>query len=270
MKPSRSCVVALGVWLSALTPLAQAEQVEIKADSGGIAIGGSVSHSTINITGLTWEKVEELIRGRTRPLQELNDQQRENLALLKEKLDLDERQVRRALDIVGDANVPPELLAAKLVEIAERYKVLLISSTALLGDSANVVALKAEAQKAIDAGDLVKADALLADVEAEQRRDRDRLALNIAETSARRGQIALTRLRYAEAATYFAKAAAEFSPNGAHEDKRIGYLEKEADALYQQGDERGDKLALLSAIERYRRILALKSRERVSSGWATI
>ena len=64
------------------------------------------------------------------------------------------------------------------------------------GDGTKVVALKAEAQKAIEAGDLARADALLAEVETEQRRMLDRLAVNAAETSARRGDIAFTRLRY--------------------------------------------------------------------------
>ena len=68
------------------------------------------------------------------------------------------------------------------------------------GDDPKIAVLKTDAQKAIDAGDLVKADALLADVEMEQGRSLDRFAVNAAETSARRGEIALTRLRYAEAA----------------------------------------------------------------------
>src|SRR6266404_8092115 len=108
------------------------------------------------------------------------------------------------------------------------------------GDDPKIVALKADAQKAVDAGELAKADALLADVEAEQRRAHDRFAVNEAEIAARRGDIALTRLRYAEAAKHFANAAAVFPPNSAHEDKRIGYLGREASALYLQGSEYGD------------------------------
>ena len=123
-------------------------------------------------------------------------------------------------------------------------------------------------QKAIDAGELAKADALLADVETEQRRALDRLAVNAADTSARRGEIALTRLRYKEAAMHFANAAAVLPQGSAEEDKRIGYLEREALALYQQGDEFGDNGALLSAVERYKRLVALTPRERVPLEWA--
>ena len=260
MRPWLTCVVAFGVWLSVSSPHAQAQQGQAIAGAGGIAIGGSVSYSNVYI-GVPPEKVDELIREGKRPLEELTAQQRENIDLLKEKLNLNERQVRRALEILGEANVPPERLTDKLVEIAERYKALQTSSAAQPGDSTNVIALKAEAQKAIQDGDLDKADALFARVETEQ-------LDSSAETIASRGQIALTRLRYADAAAHFARAAALFPPGSTQEDKRIGYLKKEADALYQQGDEFGDNAALLSAIDRYQRLLALMPRERVPLDWA--
>ena len=115
-----------------------------------------------------------------------------------------------------------------------------------------------------------KADALLADVETQQRHALDSLAVNVADTSARRGQIALTRLRYNEAAGHFANAAAVFPPGSTFEDKRIGYLEREADALYRQGSEFGDNGALLSAIGRWKRLVELQPRERVPRDWAMI
>src|SRR5262245_65636761 len=94
------------------------------------------------------------------------------------------------------AAIPPERLAAKLVEIAERFKALQETASAQPGESPKIAALKTDAQKAIDAGELAKADVLLADVEAEERHALDRLLVNAAETSVRRGEIALTRLRY--------------------------------------------------------------------------
>src|SRR5207247_10115703 len=104
-------------------------------------------------------------------------------------------------------------------------------------DDPKIAALRIDARKAIEAGELAKADALLADVETEQRRALDRLAVNAAETSAQRGEIALTRLRYAEAAQHFTNAAAVFPPNRAHEGKRISNLQKQASALFHQGYE---------------------------------
>ncbi|GLR89448.1 tetratricopeptide repeat protein [Bradyrhizobium iriomotense] len=264
MNKRLSIVAALGLYCFASSPIALAQQ--IKADTDGVAIGGSVMWSTI-ITGIRPEKVDELVRNATRPLEELTTQQRDNIALLKEKLDLNERQVRAALAILGEIDVPPERLAAKLVEIAERFKALQASGSAEPGDDPSIAALKADAQKSIDEGKLAKADAMLADVETEQRRALDRLAVNVADTSARRGEIALTRLRYREAAMHFGNAAAVFA-QGKAEDKRIGYLQKEARALYRQGDEFGDNDALLLAIERYRRLVALRTRERVPLDWA--
>jgi tetratricopeptide (TPR) repeat protein len=264
MKRHLSFVAALGMCLFGLNASAGAQQ--IKAETGGIAIGGSVSSSTINI-GISQEKVDELVRDAKRPLEELTSQHRENIVLLKEKLDLNERQVRAALGILGENDIPPERLAAKLVEIAERFRDLQATASAQPGDDPKIAALKANAQKAIEAGELAKADALLANVETEQRRALDRLAVNAAETSAQRGEIALTRLRYGEAAIHFANAAAVFPPNSTHEDKRISYLQKEASALYRQGYELGDNYAFLSAIERCKRLVELTPRERVPLDW---
>src|SRR5262249_27114915 len=132
------------------------------------------------------------------------------------------------------------------------------------------VALKGEAQKAIDAGELDQADALLARVETEQRLALDRLAVNAAETIARRGQIAYTRLRYVDAATHFAQAAAVFPPDSAHEGERLHYLELEALVLSLQGEEAGDNGALVLAIERWKRLVELTPRERLPLDWARI
>jgi tetratricopeptide (TPR) repeat protein len=265
MKRHLSFVAALGMCL--FPPITTAHAQQVKADTGSIAIGGSVTGSTV-IIGIPQEKVDELVRDAKRPLEELTTQQRENIALLKEKLDLNVGQVRAALGILGENDIPPERLAAKLVEIAERFKDLQATASAQPGDDPEIAALKTDAQKAIEAGELAKADALLADVETEQRRGLDRLAVNAAETSARRGEIALTRLRYADAAIHFANAAGVFPPNSAHEDKRISYLKKEASALYQQGNELGDNGALLSAIERRKRLLEMTPREREPLQWA--
>jgi hypothetical protein len=214
LKRHLSFVAALALCFSASNATAYAQQV--KADTGGVAIGGSVTGSTINI-GIPQQKVDELVRDAKRPLEELTALQRENIALLKEKLDLNLGQVRAALNIVGENNISPDNLAAKLVEIAERFKELQATASAQPGDTPTIVSLKAEAQRAIEAGELAKADALLAGVEAEQRSALDRLVVNAAETSGRRGEIALARLRYAEAAKHFANAAAVLPSNSTYE-----------------------------------------------------
>src|ERR1700751_235780 len=166
MKRQLSFGAALGM---CVFPSITTAYAQVKADTGGIAIGGSVTGSTVIIC-IPQEKVDELVRDAKRPLEELTTQQRENIVLLKEKLDLNVNQVRAALGILGENDIPPERLAAKLVEIAERFKTLQDTASAQPGDDAKIAALKTEAQNAIHAGELAKADALLADVETEQRR----------------------------------------------------------------------------------------------------
>jgi tetratricopeptide (TPR) repeat protein len=238
-------------------------QPRVSAESGGVAVGGSVSGSTINI-GIPPEQLATLVRQAA----DLSESQKKLIASLEGQLDLNQRQIGAALNILGEKDVPPERLAAKLVEIAERFKDLQTSALTQPGDDPRIAALRADAQKAIDAGELAKADMLLAAVETEQRRDLDRLAVNAADTSARRGQIALTQLRYTEAAKRFAEAAAVFPLGSANEDKRIGYLEREAGALYQQGDEFGDNDSLRAAIERRKRLLDLRPQKAAPLDWA--
>jgi outer membrane PBP1 activator LpoA protein len=235
-------VAALGMCI-AESSAALAQQV--KADSGGIAIGGSVSSSTINI-GILPEQLAALIR----EANHLSETQQKLIANLEARLDLNQRQIRAALAILGETDVAPERLAAKLVEIAERFKALQASTLAQSGDNPQVAALKADVRKAIDLGDLARADALLADVETNQRHDIDRLAINVADTASRRGEIALTRSRYRE------DAADVISQGNAFREQRIGYLRREAQAFYRQGDEFGDNSALRSGIDRYKRLLS--------------
>jgi len=272
---------ALAVCFLMVKPVAAQE---VRADTGGIAIAGNVSGSTINV-GIPPEQLAVLVRQSA----DLSELQKKLITKLEGELDLNRRQIRAALDILGEANVEPENLAAKLVEVAERYKVLQATARVRSGDDSKIAALKAEAQKAIEAGDLARADALLADVTTEQRRARaeyqrglaeerrplaerrralDRLDLDEAENLARRGDLAMTRLRYREAATQFADAAAVFGDRRPHQRKRIQYTEKEADALDRQGYNFRDNDALRSAIERHRALIALKPHERVPRQWA--
>ena len=258
MKRHLSFVAALGMGFFASITAAYAQ---VRADTGGIAIGGSVTGSTINI-GIPPEQLTALVRQAA----DLSEMQKKVIAKLEGELDINQRQIRAALSVLGENDIPPERLAAKLVEIAESFKALKATASAQPSDDRRIVALRTDAQNAIEAGELAKADALLAEAQAEQTRGLDRLAA--ADTFSRRGEIALTRLRYAEAAAHFANAAAVFPPHSSHEDERINYLQKEAHALFKQGYEFGDNGALLSAIERYKRLVYLTLREREPLVWA--
>ena len=109
MKRCLSSLAAAGIWFFASTALAPAQQV--KADTGGVAIGGNVSGSTINI-GIPPEQLAALVRQTAA----LSDTQGKLIAKLEGDLDLNQRQIHAALNILGERNIPPERLAAKLPE----------------------------------------------------------------------------------------------------------------------------------------------------------
>jgi tetratricopeptide (TPR) repeat protein len=219
-----------------------------------------------NVIGIPPEQLAALIRQH----EDHSETQKKLIARLEKDLDLNERQMREALRILGENDVPDEHLGAKLVEIAGYFDNLRSGALADPGDSPGIFALKLDVQKAIDAGELAKADALLENIAIEQRHSVERSAINFAGTLARRAEIALTRLRYGEAAGHFASAAAVLPSGIEHGDKRIGYLRSEAFALSKQGTEFGDNAALLSAIERFQRLVTLAPRARVPLDWATI
>jgi hypothetical protein len=201
-----------------------------------------------NIVGIPPEHLAALIRQH----EDHSETQKRLIGRLETDLDLNERQMREALRILGEKDVPDEHLGAKLVEIAGHFENLRSGALTEPGDSPAIVARKLGVQEAIDAGELAKADALLEDIALEQRHSVERSAINLAGTLARRAEIALTRLRYGEAAGHFASASAVLPSGIDNDDERISYLRSEASALYQQGDEFGDNAALLSAIERWK------------------
>jgi hypothetical protein len=66
----------------------------------------------------------------------------------------------------------------------------------------------------------------------DQQREIERQQLEQAAPAAQRAGIALTRLRYCEAADHFATAAKRVPPE--HEEQALAYLDSSADALYRQ------------------------------------
>jgi hypothetical protein len=137
------------------------------------------------------EELERIVKLRTQPLQDFTEAQKVIIKRLERDLDLNESQIRAALDIVEEKNVPPERLAATLIDIAHKFNDLKSASTAQPGDDAEIEALRQQVQAAIDAGDLARADSVLAQIEMKQRATLDRVASNAAATVGRRGEVAL-------------------------------------------------------------------------------
>jgi hypothetical protein len=83
--------------------------------SHAVIAGGNV---TIGVSQETLDAIVQEFRESKKTLQDLTAFQKDTIDLFKEKLDLNQRQIRAALDILGETNVAPERLAAKLIEIA--------------------------------------------------------------------------------------------------------------------------------------------------------
>ena len=253
---------------------------ETEAKDCAVAIAGSsVEASSIsNVCGVPPELlaaiVEEFTQARkayqdtNQTLQELADERKRTVEGVRQAFDLTNGQIRAAFEILGERNIPTEQLASKLVEIATKFKDLQTGAQGQPGDTAEIIALRSQAEAAVKAGNLDIADALLAEIDDKQAQFQSDLAANRATTLARRGDVALTRLRYAEAAKHFAEAARTLPPGVEYSAKQRDYLTREASALYRQGDEFGDNAALLAAIERRQLLLKMVPRAALPLDWA--
>jgi tetratricopeptide (TPR) repeat protein len=235
-------------------------RTQITADRGGIASGRDT------IVGIPPDQLPGIVEAATRDWKHLSDDQRGTIAALEDKLQVSEGALRAFFRTLGEAGVPLEQLEPRLVEIAENYSQLLTQVAIAPGDEPEVAQFKSEAKAALDAGEFEQADICLERVLAAQDARLERRQLEAAATAAQRGAIALTRLRYRDAAQHF--AAAEGRVPAGNEEQALGYLDQEADALYRQGNEFGDNEALEMAIGRYRTLLRRRPRERVPLDWA--
>ena len=107
--------LAAVVWFFASSPLAAAQT--LRAESGGVVIGRDAKDTTINI-GIPPEQLAALLKLSA----DLSETQTKLIAELEQKFALNQQQVRAALAILGEANIAPERLGSKLVEVAERFK----------------------------------------------------------------------------------------------------------------------------------------------------
>lgn len=162
------------------------------------------------------------------------------------------------LSILGEREVPTERLATALEEIAQRHLSLLQRLQTLTGDDPEVTTLRQRAAEAIQRGDYESADALLDEADntdaraiEEQQQALTRRRLSRATTLSERGEIALTTLRYRDAADHFQAAANLLAPDETYREKRLAYATQAANALVQQADERGDITAFGDAIEAF-------------------
>jgi len=240
------------------------------ASTGKQIIEGSVT------IGYTPEQLRDLMADQRAEHQKLQDK----FTALKVQLGVTEQALRGFFDILEQGKVPAKEWLTRLTEIALRHRQALERLAALETKDPQVQALAGQARAAIEAGDYGRAEELLDQAEqrglagiqeaekvlqaaqttVEQRR------LSVAAVRAEQAELSLIQLRYRQAAERFV-AAAELVPDSKPE-QRLDYRERHADALYRQGDEKGDNAVLKEAIRAYRDLLGAYPRERVPLDWA--
>ena len=227
--------------------------------------GGSV---TID-AGPSAEQIQAIIE----PLLAANQDQATRITQLSVQLGVSEAAVRGFFDTLGKEQVPPERWANALAEIAQSHLSLLKRLESLPADDATIAKKKRAAREAVASGDHQRADALLEaceqlDLEASQRATEDAKSRlrRAAETRAARGDLAMTRIDYRGAADHFGRAV-ELA-DGLDAELQNRFLHKRADALYKQGEERGDNAALNEAIGAWRDLLDRRPREPLPLDWA--
>jgi hypothetical protein len=241
-----------------------------------VRTGDIIAGRDVNF-GLTPEQVKELTeaaaRGATGPLTSA-------IVDLSKRLGITEDATRTLLRIVGEQDVPLERLSETLNRVANDYKRLQGQAAALNPDNPTAKALVEQAKPEIEAGHFGRARELLRQatqaqiaaaqqayqIQEQARAAGDAQMLGAAQSTSAEADVALTERRYLEAADLFSQAAG-YVPSG-HTGEHGGYLLRQADALYRQGDERGDNAALQSSIEVYGRALVDYPRERVPLDWA--
>lgn len=186
------------------------------------------------------------------------------------------------LEALGQQNVAPEGVAERLRDAVVQYRETLARLDALQGArNPTVRALREEARAAFVTGQFDEADRLArraaeSGIEAarqaraireEAERAERELLLDAAADIATRGDVAMTRRRYLEAAQHYANAAATVPATRQGERRR--YLEREAAALFRQGAERGDNATAAAAIERYRELALVPDRAVDLVDWLT-
>jgi tetratricopeptide (TPR) repeat protein len=205
----------------------------------------------------------------------------DRIVQISKTLGVTEDAAEKLLKIVGeDPDIPEEKLADALSKIAADYQRLQAQLAGLNPDNPTAKALVEQAKPEIDAGHFDRAHELLrqatqaqiaAAQEARKLREQaqgaeDAQMLGAASSTAAEGGVVMIERRYKEAAELFARAA-DYVPAG-HPSEQGSYLAWQADALYQQGDERGDNDALRTSVEIWRRALTDYSRERAPVQWA--
>jgi tetratricopeptide (TPR) repeat protein len=270
----------LSGWQVALIVLGVAGAVLLGAGLAGnrietnnsIVTNGDVTNSNITINGLTDPQILEMLRTILSG-QVISAELQAEKDLLQSELNVTNEALAAYFGRLGRDSVPPEKLKETLIEYAKRSQDALKRIDLLDGTNPKIQDLRDRAKQAVAEARFEDADILLARAEAiedealqEAREQVDAIALRKAAIRAARGDAALAALEFRTAAEHFEVAASVVPPSRI--EHRLLYLRQMAGALRDQGAKKGDKTALIEAIDTSRSLLELVPRDRVPLEWA--
>ncbi|MBF0132851.1 MAG: tetratricopeptide repeat protein [Magnetococcales bacterium] len=211
--------------------------------------------------GLTLEDAQALVEAEAARWQGLTREQEQTVRKLERQIEINQGAFQSFFAVIHEQNVPQEQWPARLVAIADRNMALRKQVQSIPVNDGSSLELKQKVEAAIAAVRHDEADALLVQMLELQGVGRDAIW-------ASRGELAMTRLRYADAAHHFSSAANALPPT--QEIQKLTYLEQEAGAWVHQGDEFGDNAALEKSIELYKKLLEAYPRDRAPDDWVRI
>jgi tetratricopeptide (TPR) repeat protein len=216
IKSALACLVGGLAWWVSNGANAQIFGQRTEATKCAIAIAGNADRIQ-NICGIPPEvfeaitnefrKAQQDLRDINQVLRDFNEAQKARVDNLQKTLELSDGQFRAAFEAFGERAVPPNQQLARLIDIAQRYRELSSQSQVQPGDTPAIVSLKGKSDDALKAGRLAEAEAILAQIDAEQSKQEILLRENRARTAETRGTVAMQRIRYLDAAKFYAEAA---------------------------------------------------------------
>ena len=217
-----------------------------------ITIGGSVSKSTITNTINQENPATLAMLAKALSDKDASDEKRREAdvkaAELANKWRFTSSAVIEFFRILREQNIPDEKVPARLIEIAIHFSQTQNELAALEPADPRAAEIAQQAKLALDAGRLAEADDLLdraKDLERAALREAqrfihraqdaaDRHAFNLARMEATQGEISLTQLHYADAATHYEAAAADLPLSAT--DTKVVYLDQAGDARQTSGN----------------------------------
>jgi tetratricopeptide (TPR) repeat protein len=244
-------------------PAASPVASSVTQSGTGIASGGNTTiNGPVNI-GLDEKKLEQRFDASDRQTASRLDALAAEMARQK---GVEAAPLRAILSKLGEAGVGDADIAQRLAEKADELVRLRNEVARLRQGPAELASFAAQAQVLLGKGDLDGARAALAAGRAAAKNLREQSSRYEADFLAREAAVDHLQLAYRSAAAKYAEAAGLM----AAVDQRMqwAFVLTQAEELYHQGDEFGDRNALAEAVRVYRTALSLAPRAERPLDWA--